>query len=542
MYKSEGSSWATAYAQNNPEPFLAGPAGSIYNPVDPTVPSSARFYYSGYIGEHSVTRPGIRIGLRIQDTLPLTVRISNHTRFDFDWISFDKTNDVEIPVAPRENHQSVHTEGNNVWIQVSGPAEAKVGDTVTISTYGELMNDSGLYNASLGRTDAQGVNSTLINVSGVAGNEFGPETVSYQVTTGGEEILDGTTQDIGNIPELEPQRCYMTYPVKSNAPPGVRGELLPSTPDGNNGWYKSQVTVIGKAYDPEDGWLPTTPATYDGKEGVNGPYLFRATDSDGLTGEGYSLPFKQDTEKPFLVAMIPTLIPGSNGWYKSVSITFQFSDLTSGIDGPDEKIVILNEGLQQIASWTASDMAGNQDTFNSDPYDVDGTPPILTFTLDPQPDFGDWYNGESEGSVWVIFNATDPDPGSGIKIPKSGQFKKPVSGDKIHSVTYTAMDNAGNKSNTETAKVFIDRHPPDIPKGTVNLIGTITGLSSDDIKSQLGAMVTDKLSGVASTLFSGIPTGGIGSGAWADVTITAKDNANNKTTETVKVFVKRQRK
>ena len=213
VYKSEGSSWATAYAINNPEPFLAGPAGSIYNPADPILPASARFYYSGYIGEHSLTRPGIRIGLRIQDTLPLAVKISNHTRFDFDWITFDKTNDVEIPVVLRENHQSVHTEGNNVWIQVSGPASAKVGDTVTISAYGELLNDSGLYNGSLVRTDTSGVTTDLIRTDGIIGNEFGPETVSYQVTTGGEEICESGMQDIGSVPEGAPQSVQLNYNV-----------------------------------------------------------------------------------------------------------------------------------------------------------------------------------------------------------------------------------------------------------------------------------------------------------------------------------------
>ena len=214
-YKSEGSSWAAAWqAEGQQYGYIPGPAGSLVNgaPV-----SEARFYYSGYLGNHSKERPGIRLGLRIKNPESVTFNIYSHDLFELNWSpeKFTALDIATVLVTPRVNYQSVHTEGNNVWIQVSGPTSANADDTVTISTYGELMSNNGLYNASLERTDTSGITTDLIRADGIIGNEFGPETASYPVTAGGEETCTGTMQDIGSVPEGNPQSVELKYNVEA---------------------------------------------------------------------------------------------------------------------------------------------------------------------------------------------------------------------------------------------------------------------------------------------------------------------------------------
>jgi len=270
-YRSDGSSWATAWEADSILYGQQGPAGSLFTTPDI---SEARFYYSGYLGNHSKERPGIRLGLKIKNPNIVRFYIDSNDLYEFNWKDFTASKDVTVSVTPRVNFQSVHTEGNNAWIQVSGPTDAKIGDTVTISTYGELMYDMGLYNASLVRTESDGVTSTLIAASNAKGNEWGPVSASYPITHASEEAIDATAQDVGHVPEGEPQGVRMIYSVNVNYQPIVYAPLDPPAPDGNNGWYKSHVVVNPYAIDVEDGVLETTPSVYFGVEGFNGQQKF----------------------------------------------------------------------------------------------------------------------------------------------------------------------------------------------------------------------------------------------------------------------------
>ncbi|MBI5778136.1 MAG: hypothetical protein HZA49_01600 [Planctomycetes bacterium] len=457
VYKSEGSSFATAYAQNNPEPFLAGPSGSIYNPTDSTLPSSARFYYSGYLGDHSITRPGIRIGVRIQDTNQLAVRISNHTRFALEWTGFERTNEVAIPVAPRENYQSVHTEGNNVWVQVSGPASAKVGDTVAISTYGELLNDSGLYNASLERTESDGITSTLISAAAVAGNEWGPVSVSYPITHASEETLDGTTQDIGNIPELAPQRCGMTFPVIPevvNLPPIISAEVIPSAPNAN-GWYNGPVTVIFRASDPGGAPLatPEIEIVVISEEGAGIQRSRRARDTLGLESEEVVVTVNIDWTPPAIDYVIAPG-PNTNGWNNTdVTVTFNATDNLSGIDGePTYTEVLSDEGAGQSTFWFFFDKAGNMALKETEqPINIDKIKPKITHEIAPNK------NGWNNTDVTITFKATDNLSGIDGQATKVEVVSE--EGRDIRK-EWQVIDKAGNKSNYEVVKVSIDKTSP----------------------------------------------------------------------------------
>ncbi|MBI5779948.1 MAG: hypothetical protein HZA49_10925, partial [Planctomycetes bacterium] len=123
-YKSYGSSWAVAWeADGEYYGYPQGPAGSL---VTGTVTSEARFYYSGYLGNHSKERPGIRLGLKIKNPNGVTLTIYNHDLYELNWSpeKFTVWDVAALPVTARVNHQSTHQEGENVWIQISGPKSA----------------------------------------------------------------------------------------------------------------------------------------------------------------------------------------------------------------------------------------------------------------------------------------------------------------------------------------------------------------------------------------------------------------------------------
>ncbi|HLD36295.1 MAG TPA: VCBS repeat-containing protein [Planctomycetota bacterium] len=219
-YKSEGSSWAAAWEDDAnksgyPPPGY-GPAGSL---VTGTVVSEARFYYSGYLGNHSKERPGIRLGLKIKNPNSVKFDIYSHDLYELNWSpeKFPPPDIAIVPITPRGNYQSVHTEGNNVWIQVSGPANAKVGDTVTISAYGKLIYATGRYDASLIRTESNGVTSTLITAVNAEGNEWGPVSASYPITHASNDKGTAAMQDIGHIPAHPLQSAELKYEIEAEA-------------------------------------------------------------------------------------------------------------------------------------------------------------------------------------------------------------------------------------------------------------------------------------------------------------------------------------
>ncbi|MEW6026464.1 MAG: hypothetical protein AB1599_04125 [Planctomycetota bacterium] len=550
MYKSEGSPWATAYAQNYPEPFLAGPSGSIYNPTDTSLPSSARFYYSGYLGDHSLTRPGIRLGVRLQDANPLTVKISNHTRFAFEWFNFEKTNEAVIPIVPRENYQSVHTEGNNVWIQVSGQAEANVGDTVTVSVYGELLNDSGLYNGSLVRTDASGVTTDLIRVDGVIGNEFGPETVSYEVTAGGDETCTGTMQDIGSTPEGEPQSVYLKYstrPIGDFIPPILYPPVINPLPN-VNGWNnKVPVIVTPSGIDPQ-----SPPDQYtSGLAGIRPPDATFSAEGAGQTVTFVAYDYAGNRSTPQVVIVNIDLTPpitwaipdqDSSVWYGKSDVpilTMFFAEdpnFGSGVASIDPPFVYFSdEGIYQ-QEYTATDNAGNKSDPKNVIVQIDLTAPVIKANPDPGP--GVWYNH----AVEVTFTANDQG-GSGLVGPATNKQTADTPANTWKRVNLSwgpVFDNAGNESNKKVVTIQLDKIPPELevpePLVVEQMAYEVTADNHPEIKKFLeSAKAKDSNSGVKGKVTNNAPAVfklGINS-----VTFTALDNAGNKTEKTVNVTV-----
>lgn len=177
-----------------------------------------------------------------------------------------------------------------------------------------------------------------------------------------------------------------TPPVTTASPTGALG---------NNGWYRSPITVSLSATDPT-GAFPSTivsgvasttansnpyssPLTLN-TEGANTLTYF-STDNKGNVETTHSLPINIDTQPPVTTASLTGSL-GDNGWYiSSVLVTLNGSDTTSGLAGTtfDSGVYSgpVTVSAQGVTSHTffSSDVAGNIESAQTTSVNVDTDPP-----------------------------------------------------------------------------------------------------------------------------------------------------------------------
>ncbi len=441
VYKCEGSSWAAAWKDEGAfYGYRPGPAGSL---VTGTALSEARLYYSGYLGDHSKTRPGIRLGLKIKNPNNVTFDIYSHDLLEFNWSTekFTVWDVATVSVIPRVNYQSVHTAGNNVWIQVSGPTDAKVGDTVTVSAYGELLYDTGLYDASLVRTESDGVTSTLISDTYVVGNEWGPVSATYPITHASEEKCTGTTQDTAYDPAHPPQSVDLTYSVggSDSTPPQSRAEISPGP--NANGWNNGSVSITLSATDP----LGPPPDTY--ASGV-GTFYYHIIESDRGVIEYSSSHPSTDTYSTTL---------SDDGVY---TLLYYSIDNARNIEEEHTKTIRIDKANPSTEPGETIEPS----------VDIDGISTIsgTTFTVNkPISDTGSGVDNvavtitDSAGNVVASGNLS-LSSGTALSGTWSGTIDLPAGiSDGAVTRTQVVMDRSGNFVTTDTPMI-IDRTPPAI--------------------------------------------------------------------------------
>jgi hypothetical protein len=211
-------------------------------------------------------------------------------------------------------------------------------------------------------------------------------------------------------------------------PPVTTAMLDPTAPNGNAGWYISDVTVTLAAADlnPDNSPGSGVVATYFRVNGgawqtYSGPFTvgtekldnaveFYSVDAVDNTEAAKSVHFKLDKHAPATtVATDPPSANGNNGWYtSSVTVTLSPSDpqLASGdpgsgvaatlyrVNGGDwktysESFVIGSESQDNVVEFYSADVAGNKETTQSIHFKIDKTPPIISIT-----------SGRLDGLVW----------------------------------------------------------------------------------------------------------------------------------------------
>lgn len=353
-----------------------------------------------------------------------------------------------------------------------------------------------------------------------------------QTTTGtGTDVVgnQATSQYLVNIDETAPD---------------LSGATTPTSPNGNNGWYTSPVTVHWTYSDAlsgiPDGNAPsdTTLSSDGGNQSVSGTATDAADNSTTKTVDGINI----DQTAPTITGAAATP-PNGNGWYKG-DVTIQWTCVdnapanaanttTSGVATCPADSTITGEGTNLGDSESGTDKAGNTGTGKISGIKIDRTAPATTASYAAANSNG-WYNAP----VTVTLNATDGGSGvdttyytvdGGAQQTYSGPFL--VSGDKVHTVNYWSVDKAGNvedkTASGNTIQLQIDTTNPTIT-GSFSPAPNSAGWNNTNVLVHFSC--DDALSGVSNCT----PDQTVSiEGAGQTVKGTATDKAGNMATFTV---------
>ena len=263
-----------------------------------------------------------------------------------------------------------------------------------------------------------------------------------------------------------------------------------STPNGNNGWYNSSVTLSINTTNVNGSGdrAVASPLSY-GLNGSNSPVYNNVAsrvqgDTKGVTWYGFvkdaagnlsvcnTDSFKVDTTKPSCSVSLSGT-EGVDSWYRSsVSLSLSTSDAYSGVDSYDlssSSSASYNGRTSGTASSETSktswygyvkDRAGNVNNCSSKSFGIDKTPPSVST------------DSVSESTTWCTssrksISISCSDSGSGIR--SNGNIIQDMGSTRYGSdtlasarngaaTTYTCIDKAGNQSSkTKHFKVVVKK-------------------------------------------------------------------------------------
>jgi hypothetical protein len=258
--------------------------------------------------------------------------------------------------------------------------------------------------------------------------------------------------------------------------PSITYNLSP-TPN-NNGWNNTATTVTFTCSDPTTGVIITscTPPTAISTNGTNQQVVGTAVDSAGNTAS-VTATVNIDTAGPSITtAMSPA--PNIAGWNNTpVTITYTCNDTSSGIASCPPPQTESTDGTYTLTG-TAVNNAGNSSSVNTT-VNIDQTPPILSSPgWSPNPivpggsttvtvPVSDNLSGVSGGEYYI--GDTDPGQGNGTAMTYNqlaGTLTATLGSNLApgtYTVSFRALDVAGNWSNVTTSKLTVKVPVPSIP-------------------------------------------------------------------------------
>jgi len=264
------------------------------------------------------------------------------------------------------------------------------------------------------------------------------------------------------------QETSATYSIYDPSAPTIDFTLSPSSPDGDDGWYRGDVTLAWDVGEPESVNSLALDGCDDQTVVTDGEFVFScsATSAGGSSGP-VDVAVKRDATKPTISG---SRAPDPNvfGWNAGdVVVSFACADALSGLASCSADQTLGGEGRDQSVVGTARDRAGNTDSATVGGIDIDRTAPAApSVTPNRPPDYaggGGWYRDE----VVVTFaGAGDPDlangdAGSGVDpatLPADAVFDSSGS----HTASGAVRDRAGNESATGSLTVQVDADAPSV--------------------------------------------------------------------------------
>ncbi len=248
--------------------------------------------------------------------------------------------------------------------------------------------------------------------------------------------------------------------VADSTPPVITYIVSPGSPDGQNGWYRSNVTIVWTVTDAESavtdkvGCDTVTIAT----DQPATTYTCRATSAGG-TSQTTTVAIKRDATPP-----LPPLIDAKNGdgsvyqagtWTRQ-DVTIRFNPNGTDLSGfftPCMGGTTINADYIGTVSGNCMDRAGNIGARSSISVKVDKTAPKTTSITQNPPSVGGW----TKGDVTVTWSWTD---GTGAGIDTANcTTTQTSSGEGVITLQATCKDVLGN-STTAPYTVNVDKSAP----------------------------------------------------------------------------------
>jgi len=293
------------------------------------------------------------------------------------------------------------------------------------------------------------------------------------------------------------------------------GYSVTSGTAGDNGWYRSAVTVQISVQGATDTTCPAA-KTFRAVGDV-----LDCTATDGNASIPFHLQFKIDTDAPTVTGASPSRAADANGWFNQpVGIAFAGSDATSGIDSCTSTSYSGPDSGSASVSGTCRDQAGNVSAASSYALKYDATAPSVAPSADRAADGDGWYNHP----VTVSFGGSDGTSGIDSCTAPVAYAGPDTAGT---SLAGSCVDHAGNRSSAAFALKY-DGTAPTARAAAARPPDRDGWYKRPVIVSFAGS---DTLSGVADCTAPKTYSGP--DGAEARATGTCRDRAGNATTATV---------
>jgi len=323
------------------------------------------------------------------------------------------------------------------------------------------------------------------------------------------------------------QETSATYSIYDPSAPTLDFTLSPASPDGDDGWYRGDVTLAWNVGEPESPSSLALDGCDDQTVVTDGEFVFScsATSAGGSSGT-VDVAVKRDATKPTISG---SRTPDANlfGWNTGdVVVSFVCADAVSGLASCTPDQTLGGEGRDQSVVGTARDRAGNTDSATVAGINIDRTAPAApSVTPDRGPDYagdGGWFRDE----VVVTFaGAGDPnlangDAGSGVDpatVPAPAVFDSSGS----HTASGTVSDRAGNESATGSLTLQVDADAPSVAvacPSTPVVLGSVVSA---------GWTAADAESGLATPASGSVPLDTSSVGTKSASAPTAADNVGH---------------
>ncbi|MGH8868574.1 MAG: PxKF domain-containing protein [Actinomycetes bacterium] len=310
----------------------------------------------------------------------------------------------------------------------------------------------------------------------------------------GEYASDGIGQQTANCSYTDAGgltvSSSVTYGIHDPSPPQISHTLDPATPDGDNGWYRGEVSLDWDVDEPE------SPNSLDSscldvdviEDQEETEYSCTASSAGGSAGP-VTVTIKRDGTAP-VVAPEGQVVQGTlgdNDWYTSaVDVQFTATDTLSGPASQSLSVTTSGDGIHEVLSPAFGDGAGNIAAAGlaSTQVKIDTTAPST-------PSFvGDLAEGSSHyfGSVPSAPTCQATDDTSGVDSCTVTGGGGSVG---AHTYTATATNGAGLTSTATleyTVKAWDFRgffQPVDMSTASTTVFNTVKGGSTVPFKFEV---------------------------------------------------------